>query len=409
VLELSRQQGALKPRILFLVPADYAALQRKGVDRMILERDEHGFFERVFTVHPLASRSQTIDLSPANRLIEFDLGRALSSSGSVWSRLAFPVRALGLIRCVTGLVRREHIDVIRATDPYLMGLLGWVVARLTGRPFCVSVHADYEKNFELTPQQGIKRFLRTISRWCPGFVFKRADLVLPVREHLAEWARRRGANPEKIRTIFHGIPLGDFQLSENHAAIRRSLSIPEHARIVSFAGRLSRYNYVYDVIAVAKRVISAKQDVVFVMMGDGEERASLEALSSASPEDAASIRLVGFRSLQDVAALRSASAVSLCLMGGFSLIEACAAGSAVVTYDVDWHSEVISDEVTGLLVREGNLDDLEAAVTRLLDDETLAHRLGAHARAFVEANYDERKTSAAKRECYEILLGHEAA
>tara|TARA_Y100001960_G_C13895202_1_gene458071 strand:+ start:276 stop:425 length:150 start_codon:yes stop_codon:yes gene_type:complete len=41
----------MKPSILFIVPATYEALKNKGVENLILERDENGFFEKVITLH----------------------------------------------------------------------------------------------------------------------------------------------------------------------------------------------------------------------------------------------------------------------------------------------------------------------------------------------------------------------
>lgn len=394
----------MKPRILFLVPSDYAALQRKGVDRAIRERDEHGFFERVVTVHPIAQHSQVVDLGPVHRLIEFDLGRALAPGARWWVCLSAPVRALVLFGRLIGLMHRERIDVIRATDPYLMGLLAWAVARITGRPFCVSIHGDYGKNFELTPKRGRAGWLRRISAWCPPFVLRRADLVLPIRRHLARWAESQGAPPSRTRIIPHGLDLTPFANRLGTDDVRGRYRVPAHAPIISFVGRLSRYNYVHDVLEVAERVLARRPDAVFILMGDGEERSRLEQCVASSAALAQAMRMIGFQSQDEVIALRLVSAVSLCPMGGFSLLEACAAGSAVAAYDVDWHHEIITHDSTGLLVREGDIEALAAAVVRLLDDRALATRLGMNARAFVEAHHNEPRTSAIKCDCYRELL-----
>jgi glycogen synthase len=388
--------------VLFLVPADYEALRRKGVERMILERDEHGFFERVVTVHPIADRDQDVELSPVHRIIEFNLGRSLSADASALKRLSVPFRGLQVLFRVLQIARIERVDLIRATDPYLMGLLAWIVARVIRRPFCVSIHADYEKNFQLTPKTGWSALLRHISTWCPGFVLKRADLVLPIRLPLARWAESRGASPSRIRVIPHGVDLAPFAevTGGSPSDPWRGLSQPH---IVSFAGRLSRYNYVHDVLDVAERVLAVRP-AIFVLAGDGEERHALQQRIASSPLLAAGVRLLGARPYEDVVSLRQHSAVSLCLMGGYSVLEACAAGSAVIAYDVDWHREIIVDGKTGLLVPEGDIDALEAAVLRLLDNPPLARQLGRDAQAFVERHHDERKTSEIKRDCYQHLL-----
>ena len=65
----------MKPSILFIVPAEYEALKEKGVDSMILERDEDGFFGKVITLHPCCSKTRSISLNECHEIYEvgFDL------------------------------------------------------------------------------------------------------------------------------------------------------------------------------------------------------------------------------------------------------------------------------------------------------------------------------------------------
>ena len=65
------------------------------------------------------------------------------------------------------------------------------------------------------------------------------------------------------------------------------------------------------------------------------------------------ILLLGFVDSQEVRNLRQLSYINLSLMGGFfSLIECCASGRPTISYEVEWHSELIENERTGYLVKE---------------------------------------------------------
>lgn len=64
-----------------------------------------------------------------------------------------------------------------------------------------------------------------------------------------------------------------------------------------------------------------------------------------------------------------------------SVIEGMAAGLAVVTTPVGAVEDIIVDGETGLLVPPGNVDALTAALTRLVQDPDLRHRLGRRAMA----------------------------
>lgn len=397
------------PRILFLVPSDYGQLVRKGVSHQILERDERGFFDRVVTVHPSAERSQILDLNTRHRLYEFHEHLLPGVS-----RLK-PVRYLHHISHILFLIPRllliiykEKIDLIRATDASFTGFLAWLVARLSGRPFCISIHADYEKRFKLDGSRGAPSLFgsRSLAQRFERFILRRADLILPIRESLAAPLKAEGISASQICVIPHGIDLKQFDATEC-IKLRKVLGLPEGKAILSFAGRLSRENYVFDLIALANRLKQKRSDFILVIAGDGPEH---QALESAIQEHGLkeTVYLVGAQAQDTIYALRRESAISLCLMGGFSLIEACAAARPVISYDVEWHSELVKTGETGALVREGALEDLVEQTLFLLDHPSQASAMGARARALVEEKHDLRKTSEQKRACYGELMSQSA-
>jgi glycosyltransferase involved in cell wall biosynthesis len=63
-------------------------------------------------------------------------------------------------------------------------------------------------------------------------------------------------------------------------------------------------------------------------------------------------------------------------MGGYSLIEACASGRPTITYDVEWHSELIKDGETGWLIGEGDIKKISSAIKEMLKNPKLAKRIG---------------------------------
>jgi glycosyltransferase involved in cell wall biosynthesis len=76
------------------------------------------------------------------------------------------------------------------------------------------------------------------------------------------------------------------------------------------------------------------------------------------------------------------------------LSEAGAAGLALVSTAVAGIPEIVDHGVTGLLVPTGDVDALEAALTRLAEQPDLRHRLGAAAARRVATRYDARANCA---------------
>lgn len=376
----------MKPRILFLVPAEIDALRKKGVDRMILERDEGGFFERVITVHPLTPIARTIDLNETHRV--YELGGSLS-----------PFRLWRAFRAAARIAKDERVNLVRATDAYLMGLMAWWVARAQRIPFCISVHADYAKRFALAPASGPRAWLRRVAARLSPFVLRRADMVLPIRESLVPSLVAAGASAPRVRVIPHGVDLSLFGAQD--VTGENDLSLPAGKQVVSFVGRLTADNYAGDIAAVVARVARRRGDVLFVIVGEGPDESLLRTVQSECPD---AVRLLPFQSRERVAQLRLRSAVSLCLMAGFSLIEACAAGSPPIAYDVEWHRELVHDGVTGYLVKEHDIDGVVAAIERLLDRPAERAAMGARARTLAFERHDLAATSQIKQACYTALL-----
>ena len=65
---------------------------------------------------------------------------------------------------------------------------------------------------------------------------------------------------------------------------------------------------------------------------------------------------------------------------GRALVEAALSGTPIVAYDVDWHSEFVSANVTGVLVASGDCEAMASAVLRMLDSPGDAITLGDRAR-----------------------------
>ena len=398
---------SLKPRLLAIVPADYDALQRKGVLDMVFERDEGGFFERVITIHPVARETRRMSLNDTHVLYEFGLKRfGQFAKRRVLKWLVFVVHFLCMVPKVIVLAREEGVSVVRAHDPYWMGLLGYIVSRLRRIPLCVSLHADYEKRHELTGGGATYTFFgfRLPARLLSNWVLSKADLVMPIRESLAKWAVANGARRDKVRVIPHGLSLEPF-LHAPSAGFLESLGIEKNKHIVSFVGRFSKENYIDEIIEVGRRLAMRRQDFTLVLVGGGDDEARIRESILKDELLSRAIIAIGFQPRTVCIQLRMMSTVSLCLMGGFSLIEACMAGSPVVAYDVEWHAELVRSGITGFLIKEHDIADIVRSVEHCMDNPDEAKELGANAKRLAWEKHDIRITSSTKRRCYAELLG----
>ena len=307
--------------------------------------------------------------------------------------------ALGIRR----LIGAEAIGIVRATDPYWAAAFGWMATRGMPARFCVSIHADWDVRHDLDPASGAPKLFgsRRLAKALERFLLRRAERVLCIRRSLFDYALRSGARPESLRLFPHGIDLARFRTPP---PVPEGLGLPSGRKLVVFAGRLSRENYVDDTLAVA-RALAPRGDTTLVIVGGGPEEARLRAYVAADPALSGAVHFTGFQSRETVIALRFAAAVNLVPMGGFSLIEACASGRPAVAYDIEWHAELVEDGRSGLLVSAGDSTALAAAVAGLLDEPGRADALGAAGRERAFALHEMNRVFEIRRAVYADLMG----
>lgn len=294
---------------------------------------------------------------------------------------------------------RKSVAVIRSWGPFYPGIPVMMVSRSLGIPYCVSIHADYDVRYRLAGAEHSHIFLgsRRLGRLLEKIVMQNADGVLAQFKMHAGYAKSLGVPDKNITFIYHGINIEPFRVPPDAALIARLLTPGK--KIVSMVGRITKDNYASDVAEIALQVLSSRRDVRFVFAGDGDMLGMLKEKLSRHIADG-SVIAPGFIPHAEVVELRKSSSVNLCLMGGFSLLEACASGRPALAYDVEWHSEIIESGVSGVLVNEGDVAAAAAAVSRFLDDESLASAVGAAARRAIFERHDIEESHRMKNDFY---------
>jgi glycosyltransferase involved in cell wall biosynthesis len=192
-----------------------------------------------------------------------------------------------------------------------------------------------------------------------------------------------GVAPERRCLIPNGVDSERFRPATplERAALRRRLGLRDHP-IAVYAGRLVPEKHVDDLLAAWARIRSGRAAELLVL-GTGPCEADLRRAAPAG------VRFLG--DVGDVAShLRAADAFVLpSSTEGLSnaMLEAMAAGLAVVATSVGGALDLIEDGRTGRLVAPCDPTALASALDAVLADSALRRRLGAAARERVIAAY----------------------
>jgi D-inositol-3-phosphate glycosyltransferase len=198
-----------------------------------------------------------------------------------------------------------------------------------------------------------------------------------------------GADVERVRVIPCGVDLDLFQPADPRAARARLGLRAQH--VLLFVGRLAPIKGLEThlrALAAAKANGLGGSDVRLVVVGgDKDERWDGDRIALRELATALGVaRWVDFRGPQPQAALPDYyAAADLCVMPslyesfGMVALEAMACGVPVIGSRVGGLAETVQDDVTGVLVPEGDTPALAAAIARLLPDRERRRRLGVEA------------------------------
>jgi L-malate glycosyltransferase len=209
--------------------------------------------------------------------------------------------------------------------------------------------------------------------WLQRAGYAAAHRIVANSAAAAAQLRREGVASRRIAVIENGIDLDRFPPA---GAVART-TITCVANLRPGKGQ--------DVLLRAAAIAARTHPQLHVqLVGNGPLRGTLEEQTRALGLDGR-VSLLGHR--DDVAAILQQSGIFVLpsAMEAFpnSVMEAMASGLPVVATDVGGIPELVSHEHTGLLVPSGDERALATALLRLIDDEALASRLGASARASI--------------------------
>lgn len=301
------------------------------------------------------------------------------------------------VRAMRALLTRERPDLVLT---YNFGAIDSVfAARSLGAP---RVH--HEDGFLPDEAHGFKR--RRI--WMRRAAFGAATDVVVISRNLERIARElwkvRG---ERLHYIANGIETERFTQRDGNAALRAQLGFPADALVVGAVGHLRPEKNLGRLFAAA--ALAAREvDLRVLVLGDGPERAALEALA-ARPELAGRVRFVGYQAdprehyrAMDVFALTSDTEQM-----PIALLEAMASALPALATDVGDVRAMLPPEQAPFVVRLGGQEcasSLAQALVKLGLDRALRERLGAANRFRCQSAYSHSAMCAAYAELYAAAL-----
>jgi colanic acid biosynthesis glycosyl transferase WcaI len=286
-------------------------------------------------------------------------------------------------------------DVVVTVAPaFMCAPAGLLTALLSGAKAWLHLQ-DFE--IDVAFQMGLLKgkWLQRVALRAERWLLRRFDTVSTISSRMLERLLMKGVAPERTCYFPNWVDVSSLRSQPSRESYRAALGISEDAVVALFSGSLGGKQGL-AVIPAAAALLRSRQDLVFVVCGDGVMKPALEAASAAlsnfhliplQPVE----RLQELLSMADIhlmpqspdaADLVLPSKLSGMLASGRPVVATCRAGTEI--------AEIVSH--CGMVVPPEDAAGLAAAVTALADDPGLRRELGQRARDIAEARFERDAT-----------------
>lgn len=266
---------------------------------------------------------------------------------------------------------KQQFDVIHVSTPGPMGLCGWAAAKMLRVPLVGTYHTDFPAYMEqLTHDHRAVNATSAYMRWFYGQL---ASVLTRSRVYVHN-LRELGVTEDRLRALPPSVDGETFNPRHGDEALWKSLGVTHPHRLL-YCGRVSVEKNLPLLAESFKLLCARRRDTALVIAGDGpylttmrESLADLPAYFLGCQVDSqlaplyASSDLLVFPSRTDTL--------------GQVVMEAQASGLPALVSNEGGPSEIVQDQVTGLVISAKTPAAWAQAIDELLDDEPLRERMG---------------------------------
>jgi glycosyltransferase involved in cell wall biosynthesis len=212
-----------------------------------------------------------------------------------------------------------------------------------------------------------------------------ASTILILNPGMVEEAKEVGLDLKLVDWMPNPIDTDDFRpcSPEERVEKRRELGLGPDTPVVVFVGRLHKQKELPWLVGAFAKVVQQKPDAVLALIGEGPLR---EEITQRVRDLGIQNNVIFTGRLDSKGVLKWLQAADVfTLISAIEglpccVLEAMAAGLPPVLSDIPAHTQLVENEVHGLITELGNQDSIAQGLLRLLNDPELRAKLSAAAR-----------------------------
>lgn len=294
-----------------------------------------------------------------------------------------------LVSAVPAALVRERPDVVVATSPQpFCGWAGAVVATLRRVPFVLEIRDIWPESIVAVGAMKRSLGIRLLRRLAAA-LYRRADRIVTVGEGYRQELVRAGVPAEKIDIVPNGVDSEVFSPQPAPPETRERWALGD-AFVCSYVGTVGMASGLDVVLHCARLLREHSSNVRFLIVGDGAERARLEAEARRDRLDA--ITFTGRLEKSEIPGILAASDCCLVHLRAQPLFEtvlpskmfeAAAMAKPTILGVRGEAKRLLADLDGGIAIEPESAEQLRDALRQLSENPTAAASMGrnAHRRA----------------------------
>lgn len=308
--------------------------------------------------------------------------------GRILNYLSYMVAATLLSTLVRG------VDLVVSTSPqFFCGMAGLWVARLKGRPWVLEIRDLWPESIIAVGAIRSRRVIRLLEG-LETFLYRQADHLVSVTHSFREHIMGRGVPGHRISVITNGADLEQFNPlpKENVEQLRLGLGL-NGKFLASYIGTHGMAHGL-DTVLEAARILQRREDICFLLVGDGADRDALLRKKQAMGLD--NVLMMPQQPKETMPSFLAASDACMVLLKRNELFktvipskifEAMAMERPVILGVEGESRSIIEAARCGVCIEPESAEQLAAAVLQMRHDPGLVQRLGSNGRRCAVERY----------------------
>ena len=239
----------------------------------------------------------------------------------------------------------------------------------------------------------------------------KADQLIAVSQDVkSEYLVRNIGTDMPWEIIYSGVDVAKFVSSQpatNSAILRSTLGISDKDLVLINIGRFSSSKNQKDTINAFHKLCDLNPQISLwlILVGEGPEKSNCESLVE-NLGLSEKVNFVGFqKNIEEYLAISDMNVITS-LREGLPrvVVEASLVGIPTVGYQVEGISEIVSDQKSGLVVPQGDLEALVIGIDELVTNEVKRKEFGIFAREIALSNWSHESMNNRILALYRKLL-----